>query len=322
MKYKNEIEIIKKKLKHKKQLTKINLQNTAVIKAHNDYITSIVNFPNGNFISLSWDKSIKIFDKLYRTIQYIENAHNSWVRSVAIESDTFFITSSLDCSIKSWIKNGNLFQNHQIIKHAHNSDINKIILSSNENLLSCSDDRTIKIWKKNNNNQYEFIKFLEHSTQIFSILLIEDKNSLISTGNYETKLWNFNINDINKIKFIKKIDDTYCECRNVLNRLDEDKVIIGGKDKKSLKIISISQGNIIHTILISFQSLGIRTIYDKGVFFVGGYEKDLLIFRCDNYELIQKVKNAHKKYIEGITELSNGLIATHGWDNNIKIWQF
>lgn len=322
MKNKNEIEIIKKKIKHKKQLTKANLQNIAIIKAHKDYITSMSNFPNGNFLSLSWDKSIIIFDKLFRIIQHIKNAHNQWVRSVAIENDNFFITSSLDCSIKSWIKNGNEFKNHQIIKNAHTSDINKIILSSNGYLLSCSDDRKIKIWEKKDNNQYNPIKVLMHSTQIFSILLIEDKNRLISTGNYETKLWDFNINDINNIKFIKLIDDTYCECRNVLNRMDEDKVIIGGKDKSSLKIISISQENIINSILIPFQCLGIRTIYNKGIFLVGGYQKDLLIFRCDNYEMMHRVKNAHDQYIEGITELSNGFIATHGWDNNIKIWTF
>lgn len=322
MKNKNEIEIIKKKIKHKKQLTKANLQNIAIIKAHKDYITSMSNFPNGNFLSLSWDKSIIIFDKLFRIIQHIKNAHNQWVRSVAIENDNFFITSSLDCSIKSWIKNGNEFKNHQIIKNAHTSDINKIILSSNGYLLSCSDDRKIKIWEKKDNNQYNPIKVLMHSTQIFSILLIEDKNRLISTGNYETKLWDFNINDINNIKFIKLIDYTYCECRNVLNRMDEDKVIIGGKDKSSLKIISISQENIINSILIPFQCLGIRTIYNKGIFLVGGYQKDLLIFRCDNYEMMHRVKNAHDQYIEGITELSNGFIATHGWDNNIKIWTF
>ena len=322
MKNKNEIEIIKKKIKHKKQLTKANLQNIAIIKAHKDYITSMSNFPNGNFLSLSWDKSIIIFDKLFRIIQHIKNAHNQWVRSVAIENDNFFITSSLDCSIKSWIKNGNEFKNHQIIKNAHTSDINKIILSSNGYLLSCSDDRKIKIWEKKDNNQYNPIKVLMHSTQIFSILLIEDKNRLISTGNYETKLWDFNINDINNIKFIKLIDYTYCECRNVLNRMDEDKVIIGGKDKSSLKIISISQENIINSILIPFQCLGIRTIYNKGILLVGGYQKDLLIFRCDNYEMMHRVKNAHDQYIEGITELSNGFIATHGWDNNIKIWTF
>ena len=319
MENKNEKEIIKKKIKLKNQLTKTNLQNATIIEAHDDYITSISNFQNGNFISLSWDKSIKIFDKLYRTIQHIKNAHNAWVRSVAIENNNFFITCSLDRTIKSWLKIDNKFKIHQIIKDAHNSDINKIILSSNGYLFSCSDDRKIKIWRKKDNNHYENIKCLEHSDKVYSILLIEDKNRLISSGNYEAKLWNFNINDIKSINFLKLFDETYCECRNVLNRMDDDKIIIGGKDKSSLKIISISKEMIIYTILIPFQCLGIRTLYDKGVFLVGGYEKDLLIFRCDNYELIQKVKNAHKRYIEGITELWNGMIATHGWDKTIKI---
>ena len=322
MEKKSEIEIIKEKIKLKKQLTKSDLQNITIINAHNHYITSISNFPSGNFISLSWDKSIKIYDKLYRTIQHIKNAHNNWVRSVAIENDNFFITCSLDKSIKSWIKTDNEFKNHQTIFNAHKSDINQILLSSNGYLLSCSDDNKIKIWAKNNNNHYKLIKDLAHSTQIFSILLFEDKNRLVSSGNYEAKLWNFNINNLKNINAIKLFDDTYCECRNILNRMDEDKFIIGGKDKKSLKIISISKEMILYTIIIPFQCLGIKTIYDKGVFLVGGYSKDLLIFRSDNYEIIQTVKNAHKQYIEGITELWNGMIATHGWDTTIKIWSF
>ena len=323
MKNKSEIEIIKEKIKLKKQFIKTDLQNITIINAHYNFITSISNFPSGNFISLSWDRSIKIFDKLlYRTIQHIKNAHNDWVRSVAIENDNFFITCSLDHSIKSWIKTENKFKNHQTIVNAHNSDINKIILSSNGYLLSCSDDQKIKIWEKKDNNQFVLIKHLEHSDQIFSILLLEDKNRLISSGNYEAKLWNLNINDLKNINLIKLFDDTYCECRNVLNRMDEDKFIIGGKDQKSLKIISISKEMIIYTIIIPFQCLCIKTIYDKGVFLVGGYSKDLLIYRSDNYEMIQNVKKAHQKYIEGITELWNGMIATHGWDKTIKIWSF
>ena len=322
MKNKNEIEIIKEKIKNKNQLITSNIQNIAIIKAHENYITSISNFPNGNFISLSWDKSIAIFNKFFKVIQHIKNAHDSWVRSVAIEDDNFFITSSLDKSIKTWIKTENEFKNHQTILGAHERDINKVILSSNGYLLSCSDDKTIKIWEKKENNQFMQIKILQHSTKIFSILLLEDKNRLISTGNYETKLWDFDINDIYNIKFIKIIDNTYCECRNVLNRIDEDRFAVGGQDKGSIKIISVSQEAIIHSIIIPFQCLGIRTIYDKGVFLVGGYSRNLLIFRSDNYEMIHVVNNAHAQYIEGITELSSGLIATHGWDCNIKIWEF
>ena len=299
------------------------LQNITVIKAHSDNITSISNFPNGNFISISWDESIKIFDnKLYKTIQHIEHAHKTWVRSVTVESNNFFITCSLDLSIKSWIKTNDKFINHQTIIQAHDSDINKIMLSSNGYLLSCSDDRKIKIWEKNDNNKmYKFVKYIEHPDKVYSLLLFEDKNRLISCGHYQMKFWDFNIKNL-KINFRKQLDDIYCECRNALNRMDEDRVIVGGKDKKSLKIISISKEKILYTISIPFQCLGIRTIYNKGVFLVGGYERDLLIFRCDNFTMIQKVKNAHIKYIEGITELSNGKIATNGWDKNIKIWSF
>ena len=315
MNKKTEIEIIKQRVNSKKQLKNCNLQKIAKIKAHEDYITTIANFPSGNFISLSWDKSIKIFDKIYRTIHHIKNAHNSWVRSVAIESDDFFITCSLDCSIKSWLKKENEYINHQTIERAHETDINKIIFSSNRYLLSCSDDHLIKIWKKVEDNKYKFLLYISHTDKVYSLLLFEDKNCLVSTGHYETKIWNFNINNLNDIKTIKIFDfDTYCECRNVLNRLDEDKFFVGGKNKSSLKIISISKNEILYTIEIPFQCLCIRTIYERGIFLVGGYSKDLLIFRSDNYELLQKYENAHEQYIEGITQLSNGLIATHGWD--------
>ena len=54
------------------------------------------------------------------------------------------------------------------------------------------------------------------------------------------------------------------------------------------------------------------------------------IFERDNYtcqnchqkKSADELRVHHKKYIEGITELCTGMIATHGWDNTIKIWSF
>ena len=104
------------------------------------------------------------------------------VRSVAILNDNFFITCSLDCSIKSWLKKENKFINYQTILNAHHEDINEIILSSNGYLLSCSDDRLIKIWQKNKNDEYELLKYIENSVEVYSLLLFEDKNILVSIG--------------------------------------------------------------------------------------------------------------------------------------------
>lgn len=125
------------------------------------------------------------------------------VRTVSIESNEFFIKCSLDYSNKPWLKKENEYINHQNIEKAHEIDINKIIFSSNRYLLSWSDDCFIKIWKKVEDNKYKFSSYLSHKDKVYSLLLFEDKNCLVSTGHYETKIWNFNINNIKDIKAIQ-----------------------------------------------------------------------------------------------------------------------
>ena len=61
----------------------------------------------------------------------------------------------------------------------------------NKNLISCSLDKTIKIWEENNNN-YQNIITLTDEGAIHSILLLEDKNILISCRKNGVKFWNLN----------------------------------------------------------------------------------------------------------------------------------
>ncbi len=65
--------------------------------------------------------------------------------------------------------------------------------------------KQLKYVKKNN---YENIKIFKHSDRISSLLLLEDKNILISSGYDGTKLWNYN--EINNIKLIKEFKETFC----------------------------------------------------------------------------------------------------------------
>ena len=121
----------------------------------------------------------------------------------------------------------------------------KVIYCSNNNLISCSFDETIKIWKENNN--YENIKMLKYSGWIFSLLLLEDKNILISSGYDGTKLWNYN--EINNINLIKEFKETYCRWNQGLCRLNDDIIIVSGKiGTDSLKLISIFKKEIIKII--------------------------------------------------------------------------
>ena len=155
----------------------------------NNFVYSISIFPSGNIISVSSDQSIKIFDINYNLIQNITNAHNNCIIYVDVKDENNFVTCSWDKNIKTWIKNKNRFIINKIIKNAHKDGINKVIYYLNENLISCSHDNTIKIWEKIKNN-YQLITILNHSYWVFSILLLKNKNILISSGLDGTKLWN------------------------------------------------------------------------------------------------------------------------------------
>ena len=53
---------------------------------------------------------------------------------------------------------------------------------------------------------------------------------------------------------------------------------------------------------------------------MGGWSKDILIFRNDNYECLSRIYNIHNEYIVGLCELKNGLILSFSGDTTMKIW--
>ena len=88
--------------KDKEILKYSNLKQIKLIK-ENDFIETISVFPSGNFITVSHDKSIKIYDMSLNIIQIIENAHNGYIYYVDIKDDNNFVTCS-ELDFKLWKK--------------------------------------------------------------------------------------------------------------------------------------------------------------------------------------------------------------------------
>ena len=313
------------KKENNKNITLNNIElkeKNSIKKAHKDYIYSLSIFPSGNIISVSKDKSIKIYDNKFNIIQNISNAHEESITYVSIKDENNFVTCSSDQNIKIWNKMKNnlkseyFFDLNQTINNAHDDSINKIIYCSNGNIISCSEDNKIKIWEENNNNNYQCIKILTHNDCVTSILLLEDKNILISSGNDGTKFWN-----LNKFKKTDHFDKVICFGVNALKRLDNDRIIIGGDDKKIINIISINERKIIKNIGNDFICWGICVIEDKGIFLIGGQSKVIKIYNSNNYECIKIFKDVHNNFIFGIKELTNENIISYG-DKMINIWSF
>ena len=299
-----------------KNKNKFDISNIKMIKSineHKDALCSGSILPSVRMISVSNDKSIKIYDINFNLIDNIENAHDWGIIYVEIIDENNFITCSFDHTIKTWIKKKNKFYINTIIHNAHNNQINKVIYS-NKNLISCSWDKTVKIWEEKDNN-YQLITKLSHSNIVWSILVLKDKNLLISCGYDGTRIWNNN--NLELIQYFKSVK---CRLRNGLSRMDDDTIIIGGY--QIMNVISLSKNVILAQIKIPFDCYGIKIIEEKRIILVGGDSKDFVIYKSDSYEYIKTIKNAHNDNIKGFVEFKNGLIASFSEDKTIKIWSF
>ena len=311
----------KKKNLNKEYNSKFNkyIKLNKTIKDHIDWIKSVKIFPSGNLVSVSDDSSIIIYNGLqYNVIQNIRNAHENSIINVSIKDDNNFITCSDDTNIHIWSKKENEFTLNKIIKKAHKNRICNVIYCSNDNIISCSNDEKIKIWELIN-DEYQLLTTLTHSDTINSLLLLEDKNILISGGYDGTKLWKIYTYGKNVV-FLCHFKKAFGGCWNGLCRIDEDRIVVGGE--KSLEIISLNKKQIINSIKIPFRCNGITSIEEKGLFFVGGWSYDIQIYRIDNYKCIETIECAHHNYIVGFCKLINGLICSYSADNSINIWSF
>ena len=297
------------------QITNLSLKKIKMVEPHDDWINSISTFPSGKIISVSYDKSIKIYDNDLNIIQSIENAHDNGIIYVYVRDENNFVTCSLDKRIKTWIKKENKYILNDLINNAHNGSIRKVIFCSNGNLISCSIDKTIKIWEKNNENKYQNKTILFHYNGIVSMLLLDKKNILISSGDDGTKFWN-----INNYECINYIEEVKCGNWNSMKTMDDDKIIIG--EKIYLKVISLSEKRVVKNIFNKFIIYGICVIENKGVNIIGGASNDIKVYRNDNFECIQSIENAHYYDISDIIKLDNGNIVSCSYDRTISIWSF
>ena len=292
------------------------LKKIKVIKQHSDWIKSVKIFPSGNIISVSDDETINIYNKnTYELIQKIKNAHLDDIIYIDIKDENNFVTCSYDKTIKTWIKKIDKFELNYKIEKAHNNDI-YCVLYYNENLISCSQDNSIKIWEYVN-FKYQLLTKIIESNDINSMLLLKDKNILISSGYDGTTFYKIYENGLN-INFICNLKEAFGGCWNGIYRINDNKIIVGGE--KYLYIILINEKKIFQEIRINFRCNGICYNENKKILLVGGWGNDILIYKGDNFEFVERFENAHFNYIIGFCKMENNLVLSFSGDWRIIIW--
>lgn len=294
---------------------KAKLELITMLEYNMDAVNTIMTTSSNIIISVSNDKSIMLFDYNYRIIQKIENAHNGIIFDISLKDDNNFATCSQDKSIKTWRKSLNdKYLIDKVLNNIHENDIHKIEYLKDDTIISGSKDMKIKIWNLIN-NEYKCTLVLNNNIPIYSLLYSPKENILISAGTMFTRIWDTS-NLINPL--ISQID-VVCHGKNALQKLDDNRVVFGGRFE--IKIISIKEKQVSKKIKSAFLVWAICVIENKQLFICGGVSNDLEIFSSINYENLGLIKNCHNGNLRGISLLNNGKIITGSEDKKTKIWK-
>ena len=305
------------KNKNEIQITKCyNLEEKNKSNEHKGKIRAITSFPSGNLVSVSENATIMIFDKNLKVIDRIDDNDNTKLLYVGVKDDNTFVTSGIGKKIKIYYKYTNeKFINYKTIEEEY-KDIFKVIFCPNGNIITCANDKecTINIWEEENNN-FRKIQKLHHLDSVTSILLLEDKNMFVSCGLDKAMFWN-----LNDYKLNFEIENVYCCLYDGLNRIDEDRIICGGKIGVYItKIISISQKKIIHEIDNNgIESYANITIKNKGIFLTGNNKSIINVYRWDNYEKLFSF-DANQGIINSFSLLNDGTICVSSNNDGITL---
>ena len=101
-------------------------------------------------------------------------------------------------------------------------------------------------------------------------MILQDKNILISSGEFGTNLYN-----LDNYNCIFEFTDVKCWNWNSLSRIDENNILVGGIHGL-IKIISLDDKKVVKEINNGFNCWGIGILDNLGVFITGGEGKNII----------------------------------------------
>ncbi len=269
-------------------------------------------FPSGKIAFVLTNNNVLISNEEFVVLQKIKEPKDYKIRHLEIKDENNFMTCG-NKKIILWRKNSSMFIINKIINNAHEAIIYKVLFNDNDTIISCSIDGIIKIWKLSE-KEYESIKYIDTKDKIFSILMLYDKQILISCGKNGTKFWN-----LMNLEKIMNFEELIPKKKNVLYRLSDDKVIIPSEKSLGFKIISISERKVINEIKKGGYYSDVIKFEEKGIFIFKN-QKLIEIYDNNNYSFIQEICTNNKK-IHGFANLNNGQFLVYGHKKSIQIWE-
>ena len=160
------------------------------LTGHTGAITDLVFTPDGNLISSSWDKTIRLWQVKTGQLIHTLTGHSQIVNAIALSNDgTILASGSQDKTIRLWdLTKGKL---REIIE-GHSLGVVSLAISPDGQILaSGSGDGTIKLWDLATHKLINTL--LGHTDGVWSLAIALNGRTLF-TGSWDKtiKVWNLN----------------------------------------------------------------------------------------------------------------------------------
>ena len=296
------------------------------LKTHKDWICYLHKLKDGRLVSCSGDKTLKIYNKDTFEVELTINEHSNSVISFTELKNGKIITCSADKTMMVFkLINKDEYEIEQILT-GNDECIFKVIEIRDNELISISFDKIMKVWILDKDNRFFcYLNIYFQNTNSWCNILKLNEKEFVTSSVFDKCLKFWNSNNYSIIVKVNNIE-TASDSRKNMCLLQKNILCVGGDNSNGFYLINLIEHQIIKYILGPKRIYSIeKSVNDTLICSIIDENNDnsLIIYnyKDEKFEIIEINKKAHSKFIYSCIELDNGIIASGGNDNLIKLWK-
>jgi WD40 repeat protein len=288
-----------------------------IFEGHQSTIYSVAFSGDKNFFaSVSWDKSVRIWDAQSGECLKVLLGHEEAVSAVAMSADGGrLVSGGEDKSVRIWdTQSGECLK----VLLGHEETVSAVAMSADgARLVSGGEDESIRIWDAQSGECLKVL--LGHEEAVSAVAMSADAGRLVSGGEDKSvRIWDAQSGEC--LKILLGHEEAVSA---VAMSADGGRLVSGGEDK-SVRIWDAQSGECLKVFTGHGNAVLCVDISQDGKWIIsGGWDNTLRIWDAESGESTNGLR-AHKDRVSALAldgRNKNGLFVSGSWDATACIWE-
>ncbi len=270
----------------------------AVGRGHEDRVSSVCVTKDGNIVSGSHDKTIRVWDMQGKELA-ICRGHEAEVRSVCVTNDGKIVSGAHDASIRVWDIQGNQL----IIYRGLEGRFNSFCVMKDGNVVSGSYDKTVLV------NGKELAIYGGHEDSVYSICVTADEKIVTGFFDKTVRVWDMQGKEL---AICRGHDD---EVNSVC--VTKDGKIISGSNDKTIRVWDM-QGKELAICRGHEDWVYSVCVTNDGKIVSGSHDETVRVWDMQGKELA--ICRGHEVPVYAVCVTADGKIVSGSRDCTVRVW--